>query len=65
MGTTNTVAGQSRGHCEQTVAAALRTVSGVPEVTVEREGKRASVDGDADATALLQTIEAAEYTAHV
>jgi copper chaperone CopZ len=52
------------GHCEQTVAEALRDVSGVTDVTVDREEERATVDGDADATILVEAVEEAGYTAH-
>jgi copper chaperone len=65
MTTTITVEGMSCGHCEQTVEEALRAVSGVTDVTVDREGDRASVEGETDATALVTAVEDAGYTAHV
>ncbi|WP_336001087.1 CopZ family metallochaperone [Halorientalis halophila] len=65
MTTTITVEGMTCGHCEQTVEEALQGVSGVTAVTVDREEERASVDGDADATALVEAVEDAGYTAHV
>lgn len=64
MSTTITVEGMTCGHCEQTVEEALREVSGVTDVTADREAEQASVDGDADVTALVQTVEDAGYTAH-
>lgn len=63
--TTITVEGMTCGHCEQTVEEALLGVTGVTDVTVDREDERASVDGDADATALVAAVEDAGYTAHV
>jgi copper chaperone CopZ len=64
MTTTITVEGMSCDHCEQTVEAALRDVAGVTDATADREAERASVDGDADLTALLEAVEDAGYTAH-
>jgi len=64
MSTTITVEGMSCGHCEQTVEEALREVSGVTDATADREAERASVEGDADVTALVQAVEDAGYTAH-
>jgi len=64
MSTTITVEGMSCGHCEQTVEDALREVSGVTEVTVDREADRASVGGSTDVTTLVQAVEDAGYTAH-
>jgi len=64
MTTTITVEGMSCSHCEQTVEEALETVSGVTDVTVDRESEQASVEGDADATALVEAVDDAGYTAH-
>lgn len=64
MSTTITVEGMSCGHCEQTVEAALREVAGVTDATADREAGRASVDGDADVTALVAAVEDAGYAAH-
>ena len=64
MSTTITVEGMTCGHCEQTVEEALRDVSGVTDATADREAEQASVDGDADLTALVQAVEDAGYTAH-
>jgi copper chaperone CopZ len=65
MSTTITVEGMSCDHCEQTVEEALQDVPGVTDVTVDRETDQASVDGDADDTALVDAVENAGYTAHV
>jgi copper chaperone CopZ len=64
MTTTITVAGMSCGHCEQTVADALRSVNGVVDATVDRERDRASVEGDVDVAALVRAVEDAGYDAH-
>lgn len=64
MTTTITVEGMSCGHCEQTVEEALQEVSGVTDVTVDRENEQASVDGEAEFTALVEAVEDAGYTAH-
>jgi len=64
MTTTITVEGMSCGHCEQTVEEALEEVSGVTSVTVDRESEQASVDGEAEVTALVEAVEDAGYTAH-
>ncbi|GAA0251053.1 heavy-metal-associated domain-containing protein [Haladaptatus pallidirubidus] len=65
MTTTITVEGMTCGHCEQTVEEAIQGVSGVTDVTVDRAGEQASVDGGADSTALVEAVEDAGYTAHV
>ncbi|MEF8826663.1 MAG: heavy metal-associated domain-containing protein [Halapricum sp.] len=54
----------SCGHCEQTVEEALRRVAGVTDASADREAERASVEGDADVTALVLAVEEAGYTAH-
>ena len=64
MTTTISVEGMSCEHCEETVEEALRGVEGVTDVTVDRAADRASVDGDAEATALVRAVEDAGYTAH-
>ncbi|MBX0288365.1 CopZ family metallochaperone [Haloarcula salinisoli] len=63
MTTTLTVEGMSCEHCEQSVADALSDVDGVTEVSVDREGESATVDGDADEDALVTAVEDAGYTA--
>lgn len=62
--TTITVEGMSCEHCEQTVEGALRGVSGVTNATADCEAEHATVEGDADVTALVQAVEDAGYTAH-
>lgn len=64
MSTTITVEGMTCEHCEQTVEDALRDVSGVADATADREAERASVEGDADVTALVRAVEDAGYSAH-
>jgi copper chaperone len=63
MPITIAVEDMSCAHCEQTVEDALRDVSGVTEVTADREAKQVRVDGDADTKELVQAIENAGYTA--
>ena len=60
MTTTITVEGMTCGHCEQSVEEA----SGVTDVTVDRESEQASVDGEANVTALVEAVEGAGYTAY-
>lgn len=64
MTTTLSVDGMSCGHCEQRVGDALRDVKGVTDVTVDREGESASVEGDAAVSELVAAVEDAGYTAH-
>lgn len=64
MTTTITVEDMSCEHCERTVTDALQGVSGVTDVSVDREAEQASVDGDADVSALVKAVEDAGYTAH-
>ena len=64
MSTSITVEGMSCEHCEQTVADALRNVSGVTDATADRNADRASVEGDADPSALVRAVEDAGYEAH-
>jgi copper chaperone len=63
MSTTLTVEGMSCEHCEQTVTEALSGVDGVESVAVDREDERATVEGDAEADALVAAVEDAGYTA--
>ena len=49
--------------CEQTVGDALRDVEGVTDVDVDRTTNSASVEGDADADALVRAVEDAGYEA--
>lgn len=49
--------------CEQSVEEALRGVSGVTDVTVDRDEERATVDGTADPDALVSAVEEAGYSA--
>lgn len=63
MTTTISVEGMSCDHCEQTVEDALRDVSGVSDVTADREAEQANVDGDADVEALVEAVRDAGYSA--
>jgi copper chaperone CopZ len=65
MPTTITVDGMSCGHCEQTVAEAIESVSGVTDVTVDRTTGTAMVDGKADVNDLVAAVEDAGYQAAV
>ena len=60
---TITVEGMSCEHCEQTVADALEDVDGVTAVSVDREAASATVEGDADESALVDAVEDAGYDA--
>ncbi|WP_396613918.1 heavy-metal-associated domain-containing protein (plasmid) [Haloferax sp. S1W] len=64
MTTTITVEGMTCGHCEQTVEEALRSVRGVADASADRTTEQASIDGDADVTALVAAVKDAGYTAH-
>ena len=64
MTTTITVEGMTCGHCEQSVEETLEEASGVTDVTVDRESEQASVDGEANVTALVEAVEGAGYTAY-
>lgn len=63
MTTTITVEGMTCEHCEQSVEEALRGVSGVTDASADREVERASIEGDAETSALVQAVEDAGYTA--
>jgi copper chaperone len=64
MTTTLTVEGMTCGHCEQSVEDALRDVEGVTDVSVDRGAESATVEGDADTSALVTAVDEAGYTAH-
>lgn len=63
MSITIAVEDMSCAHCEQTVEDALRDVSGVTEVSADREAEQARVDGDAHPKELVRAVEDAGYTA--
>lgn len=58
-----TVRGMSCGGCESTVEDALEGVDGVADATADRETDTATVEGDADADALVAAVEDAGYDA--
>jgi copper chaperone len=63
MATTLSVDGMSCEHCEQTVAEALEGVAGVTGVSVDLDGGRATVEGEAAAADLVAAVEDAGYEA--
>lgn len=58
-----TVTGMSCGHCEETVEDALGDVDGVTAATADNETDVVTVEGDADANALVAAVEDAGYDA--
>ena len=63
MSQTITVEGMSCGHCEESVTEALEGVDGVESATADREHSSATVEGDADANALVDAVREAGYDA--
>ncbi|MCG1003519.1 MULTISPECIES: heavy-metal-associated domain-containing protein [Halobacterium] len=63
MSRTITVEGMSCGGCESTVEDALEGVAGVESASADRERDAATVEGDADADALVGAVEDAGYDA--
>ncbi|MFC7045243.1 heavy-metal-associated domain-containing protein [Halobacteriaceae archaeon GCM10025711] len=63
MSQTITVEGMSCGGCEETVEEALNGVPGVTGASADRETDSATIEGDADAGALVEAVENAGYTA--
>ncbi len=53
----------SCGGCESTVEDALEGVAGVESASADRERDAATVEGDADADALVGAVEDAGYDA--
>lgn len=64
MTVTITVEGMSCDGCERTVVDALREVDGVTDATADRTTDSATVEGDVDVNALVETVNDAGYTAH-
>ena len=58
-----TVEGMSCEHCEQSVTEALEGVAGVESATADRERSSATVEGTADASALVEAVREAGYDA--
>lgn len=58
-----TVEGMSCEHCEQSVTEALEGVDGVESATADRERSSATVEGTADASALVEAVREAGYDA--
>ena len=65
MSQTITVTGMSCEHCEESVETALKDVAGVTSVHVDRDAEQATVEGDADPSALVAAVEDAGYDAAV
>ncbi|SEW27215.1 heavy-metal-associated domain-containing protein [Natrinema salifodinae] len=63
MSRTITVEGMSCEHCEQTVEDALEGVDGVTSAEADRDAKQATVEGAADADALVAAVDDAGYDA--
>jgi len=63
MSRTITVEGMSCEHCEQSVTEALEGVDGVERASADRESASATVEGDADAAALVSAVSEAGYDA--
>ncbi len=64
MTATIDVEGMSCEGCEESVEDALMGVSGVTAANADRENGTATVEGDADAQALVDAVEDAGYKAH-
>jgi len=63
MGIELKVSGMTCEHCERAVKQALEAVPGVTGVSVDRDAGRASVQGSADAPALVAAVEEEGYGA--
>lgn len=63
MPTTITVEGMTCGHCEETVEEAVVDVDGVSSASANRDAESVSVEGTADADALVSAIDEAGYDA--
>lgn len=63
MSRTITVRGMTCEGCEQTVEEALRDVSGVAGVDVDRDDEEATVEGSASPDELVAAVEDAGYSA--
>ena len=57
------ITGMSCGHCVKAVEKALRGVPGVQSAEVSLEAGRATVQGDADAQALMAAVKEEGYGA--
>ncbi len=59
------ITGMTCGHCVKHTQEALQAVAGVEQATVTLEPGQATVQGSADAAALLQAVADAGYSAVV
>lgn len=65
MTTTIQVSGMTCGSCVSLLERSLKTVPGVEAATVDLRKETATVEGDADVSALVATIEDEGYQATV
>lgn len=65
MTTELNITGMSCGHCVKAVEGALKAVPGVQDVRVDLEGGRATVEGQAEGTALIAAVTEEGYGATV
>ncbi len=65
MQTELTVTGMSCGHCVSAVEKALKAVPGVENVQVSLEQHKATVQGNADAQAMIAAVKEEGYGAEV
>lgn len=63
MSLTLSVDGMSCEHCEQSVEDALEGIEGVTAADADRGEGQATVEGEADAAALVAAVENAGYSA--
>jgi copper chaperone len=59
------IQGMSCGHCQAAVNNALKSVSGVQNVSVSLEGKSATIEGNPDIQALIAAVQEEGYSAQV
>jgi copper chaperone CopZ len=60
-----TVEGMHCGKCVEFVSKALENVPGVQRALVDLDAKQATVEGEADTSALIAAVEEEGYTARV
>jgi len=65
MTTELNISGMSCGHCVKAVETALKGVPGVQDVQIDLSGGKATVQGEADQTALIAAVTEEGYGATV
>lgn len=65
MTTELTITGMSCGHCVKAVEGALKGIPGVQDVQVDLEGGKATVQGEADAQAMIAAVVEEGYSAQL